>query len=356
MSPALKEGSIFSLGNPLLDISADVDDDFLQKWGLKKNSAILAEPGIHDDLFDDMIKRYASGVKYIAGGAVQNAVIGAQWFLRQPNICVFMGCIGDDEYGRILAGKAKEAGVKTMYMISETERTGTCAVCISEGGKARSLVAYLGAANAFKKDHLIKHWKAVEEASIFYISGFHLTVSPDSILEVAKYSSGLDNKIFTMNLSAAFISDVFGDRLLAILPYIDILFGNEDEAAALARALKLKEGLSVKEMAEEFARQPKKNNKDRLIVITQGADEVITVKRLKESTNGLTTRTFPVQKLPPEFIVDTNGAGDAFVGGFLSQLVQGKDLDICVKAGIYGAHEVIQLSGATYPPVCNFKS
>lgn len=29
---------------------------------------------------------------------------------------------------------------------------------------------------------------------------------------------------------------------------------------------------------------------------------------------------YPVPKVPEELIVDTNGAGDAFVGGFLSQL------------------------------------
>jgi sugar/nucleoside kinase (ribokinase family) len=31
--------------------------------------------------------------------------------------------------------------------------------------------------------------------------------------------------------------------------------------------------------------------------------------------------------------VDTNGAGDAFVGGFLSQLVAGKDVAECCRAG-----------------------
>lgn len=31
--------------------------------------------------------------------------------------------------------------------------------------------------------------------------------------------------------------------------------------------------------------------------------------------------------------MDTNGAGDAFVGGFLSQLVCGKAVSECVRAG-----------------------
>ena len=52
--------------------------------------------------------------------------------------------------------------------------------------------------------------------------------------------------------------------------------------------------------------------------------------------------------------MDTNGAGDAFVGGFLSQFVQGAELEKCVKAGNYGANAIIQQSGCKFPPVCDF--
>lgn len=58
---------------------------------------------------------------------------------------------------------------------------------------------------------------------------------------------------------------------------------------------------------------------------------------------------FPVIALPKEKLVDTNGAGDAFVGGFLSQLVAGKDLSECCRAGNFAAHVVIQRSGVTLP-------
>lgn len=37
------EGSILGMGNPLLDISANVADDLLEKYGLEANNAILAE-------------------------------------------------------------------------------------------------------------------------------------------------------------------------------------------------------------------------------------------------------------------------------------------------------------------------
>ena len=62
-----------------------------------------------------------------------------------------------------------------------------------------------------------------------------------------------------------------------------------------------------------------------------------------------------VDALARELLVDTNGAGDAFVGGFLSQLVQAKDLSECVRAGHYSARVIIQRSGCTMPAKSDFK-
>lgn len=346
---SLREGSIFSLGNPLLDIMADVDDDFLTKWELPRNSAILADPVKHKDMYDDMIEKYPTGIKYVPGGATQNAIRVAQWFLKKPNVCSFMGCVGDDNFGRMMGEAARSSGVATLYMITKEEKTGTCAVAVTDNGKNRSLCAYLGAANCFKKDHLMKYWKNVEEAKLFYVSGFHLTVSPDSVEGLAVHSSEVPDKTFCLNLAAPFISEVFGDRVLKVLPLVDILFGNETEAAALAKLLKLPEGLNTEQIAIEVCKLTKGNQKDRLVVLTQGADNVVTAT--KEAASGdIEVKVFPVKKLSEEEIVDANGAGDAFVGGFLSQYIQGKDLSACVSLGIVGAQAILGCSGCTFPP------
>lgn len=78
-------------------------------------------------------------------------------------------------FGDMMRTKATEDGVNVLYMINTEEKTGTCAVCVTSGGNNRSLCAYLGAANTFKKDHLLEIWSHVENAEIFYVSGFHLT-------------------------------------------------------------------------------------------------------------------------------------------------------------------------------------
>ena len=63
---------------------------------------------------------------------------------------------------------------------------------------------------------------------------------------------------------------------------------------------------------------------------------------------------YPANKIPSEAIVDTNGAGDAFVGGFLSQLVCGKSTAECCRAGNYAASTIIQRSGCTFPAAPSF--
>lgn len=67
------------MGNPLLDISAVVDQAFLDKYGLKLNNAILCEDA-HKPIYDDMVKN--CDVEYIAGGATQNSARVAQWMIQ----------------------------------------------------------------------------------------------------------------------------------------------------------------------------------------------------------------------------------------------------------------------------------
>lgn len=65
----------------------------------------------------------------------------------------------------------------------------------------------------------------------------------------------------------------------------------------------------VAEIAKKAAALPKQNTaRPRTIVFTQGEGPVIVVQ-------GDTVKEFPATRLTPEQIKDTNGAGDAFVGG-----------------------------------------
>ncbi|PON31333.1 Adenosine kinase [Parasponia andersonii] len=337
------EGILLGMGNPLLDISAVVPEEFLKKYDIKPNNAILAEDK-HLPMYDELANDY--GVEYIAGGATQNSIKVAQWLVQIPGATGYIGSIGKDKFGEEMKKNSKQAGVNVHYYEDDTVPTGTCAVCVVGG--ERSLVANLSAANCYKADHLKQpeNWALVEKAKYYYIAGFFLTVSPESIQLVAAHAAA-NNKVFTMNLSAPFICEFFKDAQEKVLPYIDYVFGNETEARTFAR-VRGWETDNVEEIAIKISQLPKESGTHkRITVITQGADPVVVAEDGK-------TKLFPVILLPKEKLVDTNGAGDAFVGGFLSQLVKEKPVEECVRAGCYAANVIIQRSGCTYPEKPDF--
>ncbi|KAL6141955.1 hypothetical protein ACLB2K_060240 [Fragaria x ananassa] len=336
------EGILLGMGNPLLDISAVVDHDFLKKYDLQLNNAILAEDK-HLPMYDELASN--PNVEYIAGGATQNSIRVAQWMLQVPDGTSYMGSIGKDKYGEEMKKNSKLAGVNVHYYEDESAPTGTCGVCVVGG--ERSLIANLAAANCYKVEHLKRpeNWALVEKAKYFYIAGFFLTVSPESIQLVAEHAAA-NNKVFSMNLSAPFICELFKDVQEKALPYMDYVFGNETEARTFSKVHGW-ETDDVEQIALKISEWPKVGGRKRITVITQGADPVVVAEDGK-------VKKFPVILLPKEKLVDTNGAGDAFVGGFLSQLVQEKPIEDCVKAGCYAANVIIQRSGCTYPEKPDF--
>ncbi|KAJ1271887.1 hypothetical protein BS78_06G160100 [Paspalum vaginatum] len=266
--------------------------------------------------------------------------------LQVPGATSYIGCIGKDKFGEEMKKNAHAAGINAHYCEDENAPTGTCAVCIVGG--ERSLIANLSAANCYKSEHLKEpeNWALVEKAKIIYIAGFFLTVSPDSIQLVAEHSAAT-NKVFMMNLSAPFICEFYRDVQEKALPYVDYIFGNETEARTFAK-VRGWETENVEEIALKISQLPKASGTHkRITVITQGCDPVVVADDGK-------VKTFPVILLPKEKLVDTNGAGDAFVGGFLSQLVREKSIDECVRAACYAANVVIQRSGCTYPEKPDF--
>merc|ERR1712238_335171 len=166
----------------------------------------------------------------------------------------------------------------------------------------------------------------------------------DSIIKVAEHA-GNHGKHFAMNLSAPFLAQFFKDPMLKVMAHADIVFGNETEADEFANSNGYGVSINSKvhriETAKKIAALPLVSSgsapRSRLVVITQGADPVIVVQNDE------------VAKLAADKIVDTNGAGDAFVGGFLAQLALGKSVKDCVKVGIWAATEIIQQSGCTCP-------
>ncbi|XP_052862793.1 uncharacterized protein LOC128269382 [Anopheles cruzii] len=343
----LRDNLIVGLGNPLLDISAVVDDKLLKKYDLKPNDAILAEEK-HMPVYQELVEKYDA--EYIAGGSVQNSFRVAQWILRRPRVALFFGCIGKDEYGRILEERATASGVNAQYQRSSKNPTGTCAVLIT--GTQRSLCANLAAANDFSREALEQpsNVELLNQTEYVYVSGFFFTASFESVQYLCRTLLTSRTRTFLMNLSAPFVPMFYKDNLEEVLPLIDVLFGNETEAKALGKVLLNGEEdlVSIGKRLTDW-RYTRGGDKKRVVIFTQGSDPVLLF------ADGC-VREFAVHKLTADEIVDTNGAGDAFVGGFLAQFVQHRSLDTCIECGIWAAREIIKRSGCTFEGEPTFRS
>jgi len=294
-----------------------------------------------------------AGTKFIPGGATQNSMRVAQWCLRTEkkddpksfnSYASYMGCVGKDDYAKKMLDASKDLGVTTHYMEDEATATGTCAVLVNGDKGARSLIANLAAANNYKDTHLEKpeNWALVEKAQVVYSAGFFLTVSPPSMMKVATHCME-KNKLYCLNIAAPFLCQVppFKSAMMEVMPMVDYLFGNETEAAAFAESEGWTEK-SVEAIACKMSMLPTKKAMHRTVVITQGVEPTIVAKYGRAVSYAITP-------LPKEAVKDTNGAGDAFVGGFLAKLVQGCSIDVCCKAGAESAKVIVQNDGCTFP-------
>lgn len=340
-------GVLVGLCNPLLDVTVEVDKKFLEEHDLKPNDAIMAD---EPDLVQELLRDFH--VKFSAGGAGQNTMRRAQSLLP-PGSTIYFGCVGKDDLASQMRRAAEKAGVNVRYMLDANRPTGTCATLLSDKGKNRSMVAHLSAAQHFHMKFLQEqeNMDLIDNAKIYYATGFILPVSSESSMLLASKAAASRDKLMTINLSAPFVSQYYYDDLMKLLPLVDIVFGNEQEARAFAIRHGIKDTLNndveeLKMITKAMASIPRNFSahdwemplKNRLVIITQGPNPTIV-------SDGDNVLSFPVEPFISEHdIVNTNGAGDAFVAGVLSQILHGKTIREAINTGHKLAGDVIRTS------------
>jgi adenosine kinase len=315
----------------------------LSKYGLKLDDTLLVEADKEPEkmaIYEDLIQN--RNAKLIPGGAAQNTARGAQYMLP-PDSVWYIGSVGDDSYSKILREKCAEQGLHVEYHV-DSEPTGKCGVVITD--HHRTMLTHLAAANNYKVDHLKqeKIWAMVEKTPVFYVGGYHLTVCVPAAMMLAKHAAET-NKTFMLSLSAGFIPQFFKDPLAEILPYCDYVFGNENEASTWAESNGFQANKdNIKACAKALAETPKKNSqRPRVVIITQGTEP--TIVAVKEEGKDAEVDEYPVAAIEDSKINDTNGAGDAFAGGFCAGIVEGKSLKESIARGHWLARLGLQELG-----------
>ncbi len=327
---------IFSIGNPLLDItsqsygagiegfSLEAGNELLEKYSLVRALACLAEDK-HKSLFEQLWADEKG--ERTPGGAAMNAIRCANFMLKEghPNSCLYYGSIADDDRGQVLKTSLDSEKIDHDFSISDETYTGACAVVVVDN--ERSLCADLAACLKYKTSHLESNLEKIKDYKIIYTTGFFITSNAEALQKVAELASE-NNILFSFNLSATFLISGCKDTYLSVLPHVDLVFGNEDEIDVFGETHEVGTK-DRKEIAAYIAKMDKKNtSRERMVIITQGSDDTIVAVHNFE-TNETTVTSHAVPALAKEDIVDTNSAGDSFTGGYLAALAQGRYHETC---------------------------
>ena len=341
--------SIIAIGNPIVDILAEIEKEIVQRFKLVWGGTFFADES-NMGFFDELESR--PQVTYIPGGSIQNTLRVANWCLNmeEKNKGIFhitmLGAIGQDNYKDKIMNALKSAGVIPLLQPIPNISTSRCGVGICQ--KERCLLPHIKASNCLTDDFIREHENEIFNNDALLIEGYFLQEK----YELCKYLCNMfkrANKMVILTLSAVFMVESHREKIMEIAQKSDMIVGNLEEMEAFAEVQKAEPLTTIAKAHEKL--EPK----DRLFIVTDGGNGVY-VTKYDYNKKGLDyfLQSFP-NRLKNEEICDLNGAGDAFLGGFLSQYMKGASLEQCCKVGNDAAYVIIKHVGCTFPKTAPFK-
>lgn len=234
--------------------------------------------------------------------------------------------VGNDTFGKIAIENFKNEGFDTKFILIDQENeTGTALIMVDENTAQNKILVVSGACANITGNDIDLVSTTIGGADIFLIQ---LETNMDSIEKSIDIAYKNDVKIV---LNTAPIQPV-PDELLS---KVHVITPNEVEASILTKVnIKIPEDAS--KAAKVFFNKGVKN-----VIITLGKDGVYV-------SDGITEEIIPSYNVNA---IDTTGAGDAFNGGFVTALSEGKDIFEAARFGnIVGALSVTKLGTAPAMP------
>lgn len=234
--------------------------------------------------------------------------------------------VGKDVFGTVATDFYKKEGMDTSYVFEdEVKETGCALITVDENTAQNEIVVISGACGNITPEDVEKSRSLIESAGILLLQ---LEINFDALYKVIEIAHKAGVKIVLNPAPAAELPD-------EILQKIDIVTPNETEAQVLT-GVKIGNAEDAKKAAEIFMNKGVKE-----VVITLGSLGAFAMNQEKCEL---------VERLSVDAI-DTTGAGDAFNGGFVMALAEGKDLFTALRYGnVTGALSVTKLGTAPSMP------
>ncbi|MDF2159026.1 adenosine kinase [Algoriphagus sp. CAU 1675] len=314
----MKKYDVAGIGNALVDIEFEVNDQFFADNGVEKGLMTLVD----EDRQNHLMKTINHDVaKKQAGGSAANTVVAVSQFGGKSFYCFR---VANDDLGHFYLQNLIDSGVDVALVpeLLENGVTGKCLVMVTEDSE-RTMNTFLGITQNFSVKDI--HDSAIKDSQFLFIEGY-LVTSPngkEAMLHAKKVAEESGTKVALTFSDPAMVKYFKGNFDDVIGPSVDLLFANEEEAMLYTGKSNLME---VREEMKKAAKH---------FVITQGkngamifdGDTFIDIEPYKTTA------------------IDSNGAGDMFAGAFLYGVTNGHSYASSGKLASMASSQIVSQFG-----------
>ena len=312
-----KTVDLIGLGNAIVDIIVNIEDEFLEINNLEKGSMNLIDFKQSQELLKN-----CKVIKQISGGSSANTVV---CLAELGNNVQFIGRVKNDNFGKFFSSDIKKS--KTIFNTPPTKKGASTAqsIILITPDAQRTMCTYLGASIEFEPEDV--DFIELKRTKYLYLEGYlwDSELAKNAFLKAAQIAK-LSNTKIILSLSDSFCVNRHRESFLELIEnYVDIVFCNESEVLSLFKK-------------DKFADcQGALSSLCELVVVTLGSNGSLIINKndievIKSITKGK--------------VIDTTGAGDIYAGGFIHGLINNYSLKICGEIGSICAGQIITQLGS----------
>ena len=316
MDPMEKTYDVVGIGNAIVDVLVQANDDLIDNFELTKGTMALVDEAQAERLYASV----GPGLE-TSGGSAANTLAGVAQLGGRAG---FIGRVRNDQLGGIFTHDIRSVGARfDTPAATEGPSTARCLILVTPDAQ-RTMCTYLGASVGLDPADL--DLEMVAQAKVLYLEGYlwdsdEAKAAFIAAAEVARAHGGE----VALSLSDAFCVERHRESFQELVDgHVDILFANEMEITALYKAN------SFEEAADQV------RGRCKLAALTRSEQGSVVL-------NGAGTHSVAPFQLGP--LLDTTGAGDLYAAGFLHAYTQGQDVDACGRLGSLCAGQVVTQLG-----------
>ena len=316
MDPMEKTYDVVGIGNAIVDVLVQANDDLIDNFELTKGTMALVDEAQAERLYASV----GPGLE-TSGGSAANTLAGVAQLGGRAG---FIGRVRNDQLGGIFTHDIRSVGARfDTPAATDGPSTARCLILVTPDAQ-RTMCTYLGASVGLDPADL--DLDMVAQAKVLYLEGYlwdsdEAKAAFITAAEVARAHGGE----VALSLSDAFCVERHRESFQELVDgHVDILFANEMEITALYKAN------SFEEAADQV------RGRCKLAALTRSEQGSVVL-------NGAGTHSVAPFQLGP--LLDTTGAGDLYAAGFLHAYTQGQAVEACGRLGSLCAGQVVTQLG-----------